>query len=186
MGPADALRRGGDGDALLEAVKEILVDVVLLDISMPGPGCLELIQRLRAAHPRIAIVVLTAHSERGYALRILRAGASSFLTKGCSPSDLTEGIRRAATGAKYVTPSVGEELANALAGGGAAAHESLSDREFEVLRLMASGLRVKEIAARLAISPKTVSTYRARIKEKMGMSGPAEAIRYAIEEGLVD
>jgi len=183
-GGMEVVAEAGDGDRLLAAVADVSADVVLLDISMPGMGCLEILRRLRAEHARLGVVVLTAHAEEGYAVRMLRAGASAFLTKGCPPAELTEAIRRAAEGRRYVSASTAEKLADALGGDAAAPHAALSDREFEVLRLMAKGLGVKQIAARLGISPKTVGTYRSRIREKLGVRSFTEALRYALREGL--
>ncbi len=175
-----------DGDQVLAILQTSDADVLLLDISMPGLGFLELMQQIGRAWPRLKVLVLSVHPEDQYAVRALRAGAVGYLTKSHSPEELAEAIRRIYRGGRYVTPTLAEKLAFELrpeAGG--PAHESLSDREFQVLCLVGAGKSLKEIAAELAVSPKTVSTYRARILEKMQLRSTADLIRYAVEHELV-
>jgi DNA-binding NarL/FixJ family response regulator len=174
------------GHELLEQLPRVPADIVLLDVTMPGPRFLELLQQLRAEHPTVAVLVLSVHPEDQYAVRALRAGAAGYLTKDHSPEELTEAIRRVYRGSKYVSAALGERLASDLAAGSRdVRHELLSDREYEVLCLLGSGRTVKEIARSLELSPKTVSTYRARVLEKMGASTNADLVRYAALHGLI-
>jgi two-component system invasion response regulator UvrY len=174
------------GHELLEQLPRVPADIVLLDVTMPGPRFLELLQQLRAEHPTVAVLVLSVHPEDQYAVRALRAGAAGYLTKDHSPEELTEAIRRVYRGSKYVSAALGERLASDLAAGTRdVRHELLSDREYEVLCLLGSGRTVKEIARSLELSPKTVSTYRARVLEKMGASTNADLVRYAALHGLI-
>jgi two-component system, NarL family, invasion response regulator UvrY len=177
----------GSGLELLERLPRVPADIVLLDVSMPGLRFLEVLQRLRAEHPTVAVLVLSVHPEDQYAVRALRAGASGYLTKDHSPEELTEAIRRVYRGNKYVSAVLAERLAADLAGGSRnIRHELLSDREYEVLCLLGSGRTVKEIAHSLELSPKTVSTYRTRVLEKMGATTNADLVRYASQHGLID
>jgi two-component system invasion response regulator UvrY len=177
----------GSGLELLERLPRVPADIVLLDVSMPGLRFLEVLQRLRAEHPTVAVLVLSVHPEDQYAVRALRAGASGYLTKDHSPEELTEAIRRVYRGNKYVSAVLAERLAADLAGGSRnIRHELLSDREYEVLCLLGSGRTVKEIAQSLELSPKTVSTYRTRVLEKMGATTNADLVRYASQHGLID
>ena len=178
----------GDAEALLTGLDRHVTDLVLLDVSMPGGPFLETLQRLRAKHPTVRVLVLSVHPEDQWAVRALRAGASGYLTKDHSPDQLLDAIRRVYRGGKYVSPTLAEHLAQQLDAGAqraGAPHELLSDREFEVMRRLGSGLTVSQIATELAISAKTVSTYRARILEKMAVGTNAELVRYAARYGLI-
>ena len=178
----------GDAKTLLDALDRTATDLVLLDVSMPGGPFLETLQQLRAKHPTVRVLVLSVHPEDQWAVRALRAGASGYLTKDHSSEQLLEAIRRVYRGGKYVSPTLAEHLAEHLdgAGGGQRApHELLSDREFEVMRRLGSGLTVSQIASELAISAKTVSTYRTRILEKMAVGTNADLVRYAARHGLI-
>jgi len=176
----------GDAAALFAALQATATDLVLLDVSMPGGPFLETLRDLRARHPTIRVLVLSVHPEEQWAVRALKAGASGYLTKDHSPDQLLEAIRRVYRGGKYVSPTLAEQLATHLdAGVQRAPHELLSDREFEVMRRLGSGLTVSQIAGELAISAKTVSTYRARILEKMAVATNAELVRYAARYGLI-
>ncbi len=176
----------GDAAALLAALRASATDLVLLDVSMPGGPFLDTLRELRAQHPTIRVLVLSVHPEDQWAVRALRAGASGYLTKDHSPDQLLEAIRRVYRGGKYVSPTLAEQLAAHLDGDGRRApHELLSDREFEVMRRLGSGLTVSQIASELAISAKTVSTYRARILEKMAVANNADLVRYAARYGLI-
>ena len=176
----------GDAPSLLGALERVVTDVVLLDVSMPGGLFLETLRELRTKHPTVRVLVLSVHPEDQWAVRALRAGASGYLTKDHSPDQLLEAIRRVYRGGKYVSPTLAEHLAEHLdRGGQRAPHEMLSDREFEVMRRLGSGLTVSQIAGELAISAKTVSTYRTRILEKMAVATNAELVRYASEHGLI-
>jgi two-component system, NarL family, invasion response regulator UvrY len=183
----EVVAEAASGEELLERLPRLPADIVLLDVTMPGLRFLEVLQRLRAEHPSVAVLVLSVHPEDQYAVRALRAGASGYLTKDHSPEELTEAIRRVYRGKKYVSPGLAERLAADLAGGaGNIRHELLSDREYEVLCLLGSGRTVKEIAKALELSPKTVSTYRTRVLEKMGATSNADLVRYASQHGLID
>jgi DNA-binding NarL/FixJ family response regulator len=152
---------------------------------MPGMAVVDLIRALRSAGRSPRILVLSVHPERHYARRVLQAGADGYLTKNHSPSALAEAIRQVHAGRKYVTPALAEELAMSLSEGRPLApHEALSNREYEVLRRLGAGVRVGDIAQELALSPKTVRTYRSRILEKMNIRGTAELIFYAVQNGL--
>ena len=175
-----------DGDATIEICRTCDADVVLLDISMPGPGVLELIRRLKANVPTLRILVLSMYQECDYARRVLQGGADGYLTKAHSPTALAAAIRQVYGGRKYVTPSLAEEMAlDLIEGRDRNAHEALSSREYEVFLQLGCGQRVDDIAQRLALSPKTVRTYRSRILEKMNVRSTAELIFYAVQHGLV-
>ena len=176
----------GDAEELLRALDAAATDLVLLDVSMPGGPFLETLRAVRERHPTIRVLVLSVHPEDQWAVRALRAGASGYLTKDHSPDQLLEAIRRVYRGGKYVSPTLAEQLATQLDNGGQRApHELLSDREFEVMRRLGSGLTVSQIASELTISAKTVSTYRTRILEKMALETNADLVRYAARYGLI-
>jgi DNA-binding NarL/FixJ family response regulator len=162
------------------------VDVVLLDVSMPGSTFVETLKDLREKHPSVKVLVLSVHPEDQWAVRALRAGAAGYLTKDHSPEQLVEAVRRVARGGKYVSEVLAEKLAGLVDNGRTGApHERLSDREFEVLRALGSGMAVKEVAEQLKLSAKTVSTYRARLLEKMGLKSRADLVRYVVEHDLL-
>lgn len=175
----------GSVPELLAKLRESAADVIVLDIAMPGPGIVETLRQIKTIRPSARSLVLTAYPETDYAVRVLRAGAAGYLTKDRSLEQLAEAIRRVYRGGMYVSPSLGEALAARLGGEVGPAHGTLSDREFQVLRALAQGESVKSIAARLAVSPKTVTTYRSRILQKLGLSTNAELVRYALEQGLL-
>ena len=177
----------GDGQALLKAVAQQHPDIVILDISMPGRGGLDILKQLKSERPKLPVLMLTIHPEDQYAVRVLRAGASGYLTKESAPDHLVEAIRKVARGGKYISPHLAERLAfNLESISERPLHEALSDREFQVLRLIASGKTVKEIGEELSLSVKTISTYRTRILEKMKMKNNAEMTHYAIQQKLVE
>jgi len=172
---------------LLGLVRKQPCDVVVLDISMPGRSGLEALKELRQACPRLPVLVLSMHSEDQYAMRALRIGAAGYLTKETAPEELVKAIRKVVTGGKYITPSLAEKLALSLTRDGEQPlHETLSEREYEVMCLIASGKSVTEISTELSLSVKTISTYRARILEKMNLKNNAELMHYAIHNRLVD
>jgi two-component system invasion response regulator UvrY len=161
-------------------------DVLVLDIEMPGRSGLDVLKELKKRQPKLPVLVLSIHPEEQFAVRVLRAGAVGYLTKESAPEELIKAIRAVQGGGKYISASVAEELANELERpAGKAPHETLSDREFEVLQMIASGKSVSQIAKELSFSVKTISTYRARILAKMGMKTNAELTHYAIENKLV-
>jgi two-component system invasion response regulator UvrY len=175
-----------DARSTLEACRTTAVDVLLLDVSMPGMAVVDLIRELRSAGRSPRILVLSVHPERQYARRVLQAGADGYLTKNHSPTSLADAIRQVHAGRKYVTPALAEELAVSLSEGSALApHEALSNREYEVFRRLGAGVAVNAIANELVLSPKTVRTYRSRILEKMSIRSTAELIFYAVQNGLV-
>jgi len=177
----------GDGVEALRVIQSEPCDVVLLDITMPSKNGLDVLKQIHAETPRLPVLVLSMHAEDQYAVRVLRAGASGYLTKESAPAKLVQAIRKVVRGGKYVSTTLAEKLVFDLDSRSAKSpHEVLSDREYQVLCMIASGKTVTIIAEELALSVKTVSTYRARILEKLNMKNNAELTRYAIKEGLVD
>ncbi len=176
-----------NGFEVMEKVKQSQYDVLLLDISMPGKSGLDILRELKTENPKLPVLVLSMYPEEQYAVRVLRAGASGYLTKESAPDELVVALRKVAQGKKYVSPSLAEKLAVDLeVDASKPAHEMLSDREYQVLCMIASGKTVGEIAEKLTLSAKTISTYRARILEKMNMKNNAELTHYAIQNKLVD
>jgi two-component system invasion response regulator UvrY len=159
-------------------------DAVVLDVSMPGMSGLEALSQIRSLHPQLPVLILSAHPESELAVRALKAGAAGYLNKDLAPEELVGAIRHIASGRRYVSAAVAEILAESLASPRGDPHDALSDREYQVLLLIASGKTVSEIALEMSLSVKTVSTYRTRILEKMHMENNAELMRYAIQAGL--
>lgn len=174
------------GDAVVPTVADGGVDVVLLDVSMPGLGFLEVLRQLGERFPRVRTVVLSAHAEGEYAERALRAGATGYVTKERTPTDLLDAIRRAHRGVRFISETLAQQLAARLSEGSPGDHRILSDREFQVLQLLGRGKSIKEIGAHLSLSPKTISTYRERILEKLRLKTTADLIRYAVQHKLTD
>lgn len=175
-----------NGAEVLKKTGKNTYDVVILDISMPGQSGLDILKVIKAEKPDLHVLMLSMHPEEQYAIRALRAGASGYLTKESAPEELVSAIRKVSQGRKYVTASLAEKLAFDLeAGAEKLPHEHLSDREFQVLCLIASGKTVKEISEEIFLSIKTVSTYRTRILEKMNMRTNAELTHYAIKNTLI-
>lgn len=176
------------GREAFEAARNNLCDLVLLDISMPGWSGVETLQRIHQVRPELPVLILSGYPERQYAVNLLRAGAAGYINKDSPLEQLLAAIRTAARGQKYVSPELAQSLAGALAGNAGAAllHESLSQREFQIFRKLAAGLSVSAIAGSLNLSVKTISTYRTRVLEKMGMQSNADLISYAIHNGLLD
>jgi two-component system, NarL family, invasion response regulator UvrY len=175
------------GAEALRLVRASTWDLVVLELSLPGRTGLELLEEIHRLRPRLPILVLTLYAEDQYATRSFRAGASGYVAKSRAPGDLVAAVHKLLQGGRYVSPELAEHLAASLVSdSGRPLHESLSDRELQVLRLLASGLTVKEIAQQLALSEKTVSTYRSRILDKMNMRTAAQLMRYAIRSDLVD
>jgi two-component system, NarL family, invasion response regulator UvrY len=177
----------GDGHELLKLIRKGGIDVVLLDIAMPGLTGLDALKQIKVEHPDLPILVLSMHPEDQYGIRVLKAGAAGYLMKSAAPDQLIGAIRKVYRKGRYVSPSLAEKMAFGLqTGASGLPHETLSDREYQVLCMIASGKAVKEVAAELALSEKTVSTYRARILEKMNMKSNSELTHYAIKLNLVD
>ncbi len=161
-------------------------DVVITDLSMPGRSGLDALRQIREAHPKLPVLVLSMHPEDQYAIRVLKAGASGYLNKDTAQDELVQAMRKVLVGKKYISTKVAEQMADAIEGNNESAlHELLSDREFDVLKMLASGKSVSEIAVSLSLSSTTVSTYRARIMEKMKMKSNADLTRYALENKLI-
>ena len=176
-----------DGHEVMKAVRELDFDLLLLDMSMPGKSGIELIKQVRSERPKLRILILSMHEERQYAIRAIRAGASGYLTKESASRQLVEAIRKVAGGGAFISAEVAEQLAlGAMPDATLALHESLSDREFQVFRMLAEGRSVSDIAERLNISVKTVSTHKANLMQKMHMETTGELIRYALAHGLVE
>ncbi len=171
---------------VMRLVRDQRFNAVVLDISLPGGSGIELLGEIKRERPGLPVLILTAHSEEQYAIRAIRAGAAGFLTKETAPEKLIEAVRKVAAGGRFIGAELAEQLASALAGeSNGAVHERLSDREFEILKMLASGKTVSEVAAILSLSVKTVSTHRARMLKKMQMRTNAELTHYAIRNGLV-
>jgi len=167
-------------------VRRLKPDVLILDIGMPGPSYLDVLSALTAAGGATRALILSAQPEEEYAVRALRGGATGYLTKGYSPPDLIYAVRQIAAGRRYVSAALAEKLALEVVDGvEKPPHELLSPRELEVLKLVAGGLSLKEIAGRLGVNPKTVSSFRARVLEKMGLKTNADLVRYALEQRLI-
>lgn len=184
------IKVGGEATNAREAIrmgKSEEWDLVILDLTIPEGGGLDVLNELKTAKPELPVLVLSVHAEDQYALRTLRAGAAGYLTKECAPDELVTAIRRVVGGGKYISLDVAETLADGLSGEELRPlHEKLSDREFQTLRLLAAGMSTNEVAETLSVSPKTVSTYRRRILDKLGLDTTADLIRYALENDLVD
>ncbi len=176
-----------NGIEAMEQLRRADFDIIILDMSMPGRSGVELIRQIKAEHPKLSILVLTMHAEEQYAVRVVRAGASGYLTKESVASQLVEATRKVARGGHYVSASVMERLAFAdKSSNSKDPHLLLSDREFEVFRCIVAGTSVSDIAQKLHLSVKTVSTHKTRILEKMQMQGTADLVRYAIKHRLCD
>jgi two-component system, NarL family, invasion response regulator UvrY len=174
-----------DGNVLLEKCGQIEIDVLLLDISMPGPGFLEVLQRISMKYPDIRILVLSIHPEDHYAIRAMKSGAVGYLTKNHTPEELAKAVRHVYKGHRYVTIQLAEKLITTLNVSNED-YEMLSDREYQILCMFGTGKDTNVIASTLNLSPKTISTYRSRILEKLKLDTKGELIRYAIEHGLTD
>lgn len=173
-----------DGKSVIEKLRTVQVDVLLMDVSMPETDAVDLVKRVRAEHPQVAVLVHSMHAESPVASRMLRAGASGYITKDSEPEQLVGALRRVAGGGKYI----GAELAEQLAFADASAkplHELLSDRESQVFLQLASGKSLKVIAAELHLSPKTASTYKTRVMQKLRVASDAELVRYAVAHQLI-
>lgn len=175
-----------DAEEMIRKIMQDNWDVVISDLSMPGRSGLEALSQVKQINAKLPVLILSIHPEDQYALRVLKAGASGYLSKDMAPDELVNAVQRVMLGKKYITASIAEKLASVLdQDSGKAAHESLSDREFSVLKLLAAGKSVSEIAESLFLSVTTVSTYRSRIMAKMGMKNNADLTLYSIEHKLI-
>jgi two-component system, NarL family, invasion response regulator UvrY len=185
--PGAVIAEAGAVDDALQLLASATWHLVILDIQMPDRDGLDVLPQIHASYPDTPVLVLSAHTEEQYAVRALRAGAVGYITKDSAVEELVAAMHKALAGGMYLTARLAEALARGTRKGhGRPLHETLSDREFQVLRLLAAGRSVKQIAADLVLSDKTISTYRARILEKMAMTSNAELVRYAVKTGLVD
>lgn len=183
----DVVGEAADGNQVMQRVRELDFDLLVLDLSMPGRSGMELIKLVKAEKPRVRILVLSMHHESQYAVRAIKSGASGYLTKESAPAELEQALRKIAAGGAYVTPDVAQQLAlGAMPGSEAAPHESLSTREFEVFQHLVAGASVTDIAGRLNLSVKTVSTHKSNLMHKLGLTNATELLRYAMKHGLVD
>lgn len=177
---------GNGQEALNKIYANNNIDLLILDISMPGLSGLDVIKELRSNKSRISILILSMYPEEQYALRAIKAGASGYITKASAPEELIEAIRKISKGGTYISSSIAERLLFSLKGDSEKLpHEALSNREYQILKMMASGKTVSQIADELFLSVKTISTYRTRILEKMNMKSNAELIHYAIKHKLI-
>ncbi len=189
---ADEFKRSVFGEAsnaqeALNRVWKEQWDVVVLDITMPGRSGLEVLREIKKSSPKLPVLVLSMHPENQFAVRVLKRGAAGYMTKESAPAELVGAIKKVLAGGRYVSSALAEKLATYLAADNQKpVQELLSDREFQVLRLIASGKIVSDIARELSLSVKTISTYRSRILEKMGMKNNAELMHYAIQHQLVE
>ena len=185
--PDAAVAEAADARQTLAALEKQTCDIVLLDINMPGRSGIDALQDLKRLYPGMPVIVLSAFAERDYAVRVFKLGASGYVSKQSASGELIAAIRKALAGGRYVTPLLAEALAATVAGEAPAApHETLSHRELQVLRMVALGKTLKEIAGELSLSEKTIGTYRARISQKLALNTNVELARYATRHGLVD
>jgi DNA-binding NarL/FixJ family response regulator len=183
----EVVDQAANGYEVLEALRRRQVDVLVTDLSMPGIPTMDLIKRVKAEYPDVAVLVLTMHAEEQYALRAFRSGANGYLTKDVAGDQLVGAIRKLASGGAYVSPELAEKLAIGLRElQGTPRHEQLSNREFEVYRLIVGGRRLTDIADELHLSIKTISTHKARIMEKLGVDSTASLVRYGMEHRLFE
>jgi two-component system, NarL family, invasion response regulator UvrY len=184
--PFTVIEEAEDGEDLLKKVMLEQWDIVISDISMPGRDGLEILQEIKKYNPKLPVLILSMYSEDQYAIRVFKAGASGYLTKNFAPGELVNAINRIMLGKKYITSSIAEKLANTLdKDSEKELHENLSDREFEVFKMIAAGKSVSDIAEKLSLSGTTVSTYRTRILGKMNLKSNADLTLYAIENKLM-
>jgi DNA-binding NarL/FixJ family response regulator len=186
-GDLDVVGEAADGYEVLQRIRTLDFDVLLLDMSMPGKSGVELIKQVKAEKPKLRVLVLSMHEEHQYAVRAIRAGASGYLTKESAAAQLVAAIRKVASGGAFISAEVAERLAlDAMPHAERPLHESLSDREYQVFRLLVNGDSVSDIALKLHLSAKTVSTHKARLMEKLQVASNAELVHYAFKHRLSD
>lgn len=175
-----------DAEALIQKVMSAEWDVVVSDLSMPGRSGLDALQQIKLSHPNLPVLILSIHPEEQYALRALKSGASGYLSKDTAPDELVKAVQKVLLGKKYISQAIAEKLANTFSSNSPLnSHENLSDREFDVMKLLANGKSVSEISEMLSLSVTTVSTYRARVMVKMDLKSNSDLTKYAIEHKLI-
>jgi DNA-binding NarL/FixJ family response regulator len=184
--PSAVFGEASNAHDLLALVRQGRWDIVVLDLTMPGSNGLDVLKLIKHDHPQLPVLILSMYPEDQFAVRAVRAGAAGYLNKEGAPEELVLAVRKILAGGNYISAAVADELVmHSRHEGDGPLHEQLSDREYQVLCLIASGKSIKEIGAELSLSPATVSTYRARILQKMGMTTSAQLMQYAIQNGLV-
>jgi len=185
--PAADFCEAGNGDEVLSQLSRSPAAMLVLDINMPGRSGVDVLRDVKHAYPRLPVIILSCHPEDQYAVRCLRAGAAAYINKESASEELAIAVKKVLSGSRYVSESLAEKLIASLDDpGDKPLHETLSDREHEVMRMIASGVPLKEIGDRLHVSVKTISSYRARIMEKMQMKSNAQLTRYAMTHGLIE
>jgi two-component system invasion response regulator UvrY len=183
----EVVAEAGDGPAAIQGVRRGGIDVLLLDIALPGRDGLDVLKQVHQENPKLPVLIISTYPEKQYALRSLRLGAAGYLNKGADPGELVAAIRKVAQGGMFVSPTVAETLASAMRkDSGQPPHELLSPREYQVFTLIAAGKTLSEIAAQLSLSLNTVSTYRARVMEKIGTHNDVETALYAVRHHLLN
>lgn len=186
-GDLDVVGEAQDGHEVLQQVRALDFDVLLLDMSMPGKSGMDLIKQVKSEKPKLRILVLSMHQEHQYAVRAIKAGASGYLTKESASTLLVSAIRKVAGGGAFISAEVAEQLAlGAMPHSDGPPHTTLSDREYQIFRLLVSGKTVTDIAAQLNLSDKTVSTHKARLLEKLNIGNQTELVHYALRHRLID
>jgi two-component system, NarL family, invasion response regulator UvrY len=181
----DMVHEASNGKELFDKLNKQIYDVILLDISLPGRSGLDLIGQIKRTQPSVAILILSIHSEEMYAIKALKAGAAGYLTKTSAPEELISAINKVSKGERYISASLADKITESvISGSERPLYQLLSSRELEVLRLLAEGKKVVQIASDLSLSPKTISTYRERLLEKLKLNTSADLIRYAIMQGI--
>jgi two-component system invasion response regulator UvrY len=184
--PNARIEEVADAESLIKKVMQDKWDIVVSDLSMPGRSGLDALQQIKLSYPDLPVLILSIHPEEQYALRALKAGASGYLSKDTAPDELVKAVQKVLLGKKYISQHIAEKLANTFSGGSdKQLHESLSNREFDVMKLLANGKSVSEIADILLLSVTTVSTYRARVMTKMNLRSNSDLTKYAMENNLI-
>lgn len=185
--PGARFAEAEDGERALAIISEGVWDVIVLDLHMPKVNGLDVLKKVHECRPSIPILVLSMHPEEQFGTRVLKAGAAGYLTKESAPEELVIAVRKVKSGKRYISPAVADRLASQIVGGEKPSGlDNLSEREFTVLRLLYEGHPMKEIAARLTLSPKTISTYRQRILDKLGVTSNAELVQYVLKHHVFD
>jgi DNA-binding NarL/FixJ family response regulator len=185
--PGSIFSEAGNGDAVLDQLGKSQIGLLVLDISMPGRSGMDVLRDVKHMYPRLPVIMMSCQPEDQYAVRCLRAGAAAYINKESAPEELADATKKILSGGRYVSATLAEQLiANLDESANKSPHESLSDREHEVMRMIAAGVPLTEIGERLHVSVKTISSYRARIMDKMEMKSNAELTRYAMTHNLID